>query len=143
MLTPLTLKQVAEKTGITENTLKKFARLGLLDQVERDARRRLVFSEKDLEWLAFLKRLQLTGMPVHQMQYLAVLFQKGDGTIQERILLLEKHRQGVLERLAEMEQHLAYIEAKINYFAIFDELNKSAPNNASAHSKMRGDTAKH
>lgn len=113
----LTIQQVAALTGLTEHTLRYYERAGLLDPVGRAASGHRRYTTRDIEWITFLTRLRATGMLIRQMQQYAELARRGPATAQERRLLLEAHRQAVLEHLREQEQHLALIEHKIRIYA--------------------------
>jgi DNA-binding transcriptional MerR regulator len=109
------IRDVAQKVGLSEHTLRWYERIGLLDRIERgpDGRRR--FGQKDLDWILLLTRLRATGMPVKDMQRYAELVRSGAGQ-QERIELLSEHRSRVRAALIAQEECLQMLDAKIRNY---------------------------
>ena len=109
------IREVAEKVGLSEHTLRWYERIGLLDRIERgpDGRRR--FGQKDLDWILLLTRLRATGMPVKEMQRYAELVRAGAGQ-QERIELLSEHRSRVRAALVAQQECLQMLDSKIRTY---------------------------
>ena len=63
------------------------------------------YSNRDLDWLDFVGKLRLTGMPVADMVRYAELVREGDDTFGDRFELLEATREDVLARIAELRGH--------------------------------------
>jgi DNA-binding transcriptional MerR regulator len=82
-----TIREAAEKCGLTLHTLGWYERIGLLDRIDRTADGRRCFTEADLEWLLLLSRLRVTGMPVRDMLRYAELVRSQAGK-PERLELL-------------------------------------------------------
>jgi DNA-binding transcriptional MerR regulator len=108
-------REAAEKCGLTQYTLRWYERIGLLDRVERTADGRRRFSDADLDWLILLSRLRATGMPVRDMLRYAELVRSG-AREQERIDLLREHRERVRQALAEQQDCLKLLDAKIGNY---------------------------
>lgn len=98
------------------DTLRYYERVGLIDDVGRTATGQRRFSESHIEWLGILKCLRDTGMPIEQMCRFAELARSGDGTIAERIELLETHQRAVAERIADLKNKRDHISGKIAYY---------------------------
>ena len=109
------IREVAEKVGLTEHTLRWYERIGLLDRIERgpDGRRR--FGQKDLDWILLLTRLRATGMPVKDMQRYAELVRAGAGEA-ERLELLSEHRSRVRAALIAQQECLQMLDTKIRIY---------------------------
>lgn len=109
------IREVAEKCGLSEHTLRWYERIGLLDRIERgpDGRRR--FAPRDLDWILLLTRLRSTGMSVKDMQRYAELVRAGAGQ-QERLDLLSEHRRRVRAALVEQQECLQMLDAKIKTY---------------------------
>jgi DNA-binding transcriptional MerR regulator len=109
------IREVAEKVGLSEHTLRWYERIGLLDRIERgpDGRRR--FGQKDLDWILLLTRLRATGMPVRDMQRYAELVRAGAGE-QERLELLSEHRSRVQAALVAQQECLQMLDTKIKIY---------------------------
>ena len=55
-------------------------------------------------------------MPIRDVRRYAALVRAGEGNEQERLDLLRAHRQVVLARLAEVQDHLGAIDYKIGLY---------------------------
>lgn len=75
------------------------------------------FTNRDLDWLTFVGKLRLTGMPVAHMVRYAELLREGDHTFEERQELLEATRRDVRMRIAELHDTLAVLDHKIDFYA--------------------------
>jgi len=115
-MTGWTTRQAAEKTGLTQHTLRWYERIGLLDRVDRTADGRRRFSDADLDWLLLLGRLRATGMPVRDMLRYAELVRSGAGE-QERMDLLRRHRERVRQALLDQQECLSLLDAKIENYS--------------------------
>lgn len=118
------ISEVAERTGLSAHTLRWYERIGLMPHVARQgaagaggkgARRR--YSDRDLDWLAFVGKLRLTGMPVADMIRYAELVKAGDDTFGERQELLEAHRATVRDRITDLQACLLVLDYKIDTYA--------------------------
>ena len=114
-MTGWSTREAAEKCGLTQYTLRWYERIGLLDRVERTADGRRRFSDADLDWLILLSRLRATGMPVRDMLSYAELVRSG-AREQERIDLLREHRERVRQAVAEQQECLKLLDAKIGNY---------------------------
>ncbi len=63
-----------------------------------------------------ITKLRSTGMPIRDVRRYADLVRAGDGNEAERLELLRAHRQAVLARLAEVQDHLGAIDYKIGLY---------------------------
>ncbi|GID96178.1 MerR family transcriptional regulator [Amorphoplanes digitatis] len=107
--------EVAQRTGLSLDTLRYYERIGLLDGVDRTPAGRREYSDDDLGWLEILRCLRETGMPIQQMRRYADLC-RDDGTIAERIALLEQHDNSVRDQIAMLQSQRAHLRGKIDYY---------------------------
>lgn len=108
-----TISQVAAMTGLTAHTLRWYEQIGLLPDVGRSATGQRVFDGRDLERLAFIGKLRVTGMSVAAMVRYAELARQGEATADERQELLEQTRGDVVARIAELQDALAALDEKL------------------------------
>ncbi|MFJ6247885.1 MULTISPECIES: MerR family transcriptional regulator [unclassified Streptomyces] len=111
-----TIGEVAALTGLSAHTLRWYERIGLMPHVDRSHTGQRRFTSRDLDWLAFVGKLRLTGMPVADMVRYAELVRAGDHTREERRALLEATRRDVLARVAELRDTLAVLDVKIAHY---------------------------
>ena len=113
----LTIAEVAERTGLTRDTLRYYERDGLMLGVGRTGSGHRRYSEHDLGWIELITKLRATGMPVREVRRYAELVRAGDGNEDERLALLRVHREQVRAQLDTMAAYLDAIDMKISYYA--------------------------
>lgn len=111
-----TISEVVAFSGLTAHTLRWYERIGLMPHIDRSHTGQRRFSNRDLDWLAFVGKLRLTGMPVADMVRYAELLREGDHTYGERQELLETTRRDVKTRIAELQGTLAVLDHKIDFY---------------------------
>jgi DNA-binding transcriptional MerR regulator len=112
-----TISQVAAFTGLTAHTLRWYERIGLMPHVDRSNTGQRRFTNRDLDWLEFVTKLRLTGMPVADMVRYAELIRVGEETFEQRQELLERTRRDVIDRIAELQDTVAVLDHKISFYA--------------------------
>ncbi|MFG1806283.1 MerR family transcriptional regulator [Streptomyces sp. NPDC049040] len=112
-----TISEVAAFTGMSAHTLRWYERIGLMPHVDRSNTGQRRFSNHDLDWLAFVGKLRLTGMPVADMVTYAELVRAGKRTEAQRKALLEATRVDVVQRIAELQDTLTVLDHKIQTYA--------------------------
>ena len=91
----LSISDAANATGLSVHTLRYYERAGLmLDPVERAPSSHRRYTEDEIRWVTLLTRLRATGMPIRRIRDYADLVRAGDGNEDERLALLEAHRDG-------------------------------------------------
>jgi DNA-binding transcriptional MerR regulator len=116
-----TIAEAARASGISAHTLRYYERAGLIGGVDRATSGHRRYSEADLAWINVLQRLRATGMPIRSIRRYAELVQANDGNEAERLALLKEHQAAVRAQLAEVRDHLAFIDQKITIYE--DRLN--------------------
>lgn len=106
------ISQVAERTGLSVHTLRYYERAGLITGVDRADNGHRCYTEADVVWLEFLKRLRATGMPTSQMRRFADLRRQGDTSLGERATILEEHYAAVEKQITELNNNLQAIRSK-------------------------------
>lgn len=121
------IAEAAERTGLTAHTLRYYERAGLLSPPERGTNGHRRYSDTDLGMLRILTRLKATGMSIAEMRRYAQLCRTGPATFEARRVLLEEHRQQVLDRIADLQSDLRLIETKIKFYAGGDTRDLASP----------------
>lgn len=110
------MKDVCRKTGMTYEALKFYCNQGLVPNVKRDANNYRVFDDQDVAWIESLGCLKRCGMSIQEMKaYIALCF-RGEESIPERKVILQKKRQQLLERIRELEGAVEYIDGKQAFY---------------------------
>ena len=110
------IQDVSNKTGLSTHTLRYYEKEGLISGVERSQGGFRQYTDEDLERLGLICCLKNTGMSIQEIARFVQLTHEGDHTLEERVELLREHRDRVLERMAEMQQHLDKVTWKLNFF---------------------------
>lgn len=111
-----TMMQVCRELDMTYQTLKFYCNEGLIPGVKRDSNNRRVFDEKDIKWIKDLTCLKKCGMSIQEMkEYLALCLQ-GESTIIPRKEMLEKKQETLRNTIKELEESIAYIDWKQNFY---------------------------
>src|SRR6478609_1060972 len=111
-----TISEVVAFSGLTAHTLRWYERIGLMPHVDRSHTGQRRFSNRDLDWLAFVGKLRLTGMPVADMVRYAEMVREGDHTSRERQAMLESTKLDVQARIAKVQGTLAVHNFKIDFY---------------------------
>ncbi len=112
----LNIKEFSKISGISSYTLRYYEKIGIFQEIRRNASGHRTFTEKDLLWAEFINRLKETGMPLEQIKKYALLRQQGERTANTRKVLLEKHAAVLKKKISEEKRHLTKLEEKIKYY---------------------------
>ena len=107
------IQKVSKLTGLSSHTLRYYEKIDLLLNIERDSKGYRDYSEKDLVWIEFIKRLKATNMPLNEIKKSALLRSKGDSTINDRLEILQNHQSRVQRQMNDLLIHQEKIKEKI------------------------------
>jgi len=124
MIKTYKISEVAFITGLSIPTLRYYETLGLLKPV-RQANNYRVFTDKELNWIDFIKRAKATGMPLVKIMTYAKLREQGHETIKERIAILEQQEQILHEEQAKIQGHIDFLQKKKQYYAQITAKNEA------------------
>ena len=89
----MTIKEISELSGLSQDTLRYYERVGMIPAVTRTSGGTRDYQEEDMRWVTLAKCMRSAGLPIEVMiDYL----KQGDETIPERLSLL-KEQMNVLE----------------------------------------------
>ena len=111
-----TMMQVCRELDMTYQTLKFYCNEGLVPNVKRDHNNRRVFDDKDVKWIKDLTCLKKCGMSILEMKEYLELCLQGESSIMQRKELLSKKRNALLASIKELEDSVAYIDWKQNFY---------------------------
>lgn len=113
--------ELARRSGLTAHTIRYYERIGLLPYADRDRSSQRDYDASILVWIEFLGKLKTTGMPIREMLRYAALREQGSRTEPERRAQLERHREQVRARVAELNACLLVLDTKIDGYADSDK----------------------
>ena len=111
-----TIGEMARKLNVAPSTLRYYDKEGLLPFVERSSGGIRMFKDEDMEWLRLLGCLKKAGMPLKEIRSFLDWSRQGDATISQRLELLEKQRQSVLDQQKQLEDTLLMLDYKRWYY---------------------------
>lgn len=112
----MTIKEVSEKYKIPQDTLRYYERAGMIPPVTRTAGGIRNYTPEDLRWVEHTICMRSAGLPVETMAQYVALFQQGDETIPQRLELLLKQRQSLVDQKAQIEATLDRLAIKIERY---------------------------
>lgn len=120
---PLSIGEVAERTGLSVHALRFYEREGLLvGPVRRTTGGRRQYAAVDVEWLQICVKLRESGMPLADLRRFAALVRQGPGNEAERLELLDGHRRRVDTQIQALVECREVIVRKVDIYA--DHLNR-------------------
>src|SRR5215469_4312096 len=124
----LTIRNMADRCGMTAHTLRYYERVGLIQPVGRARNGHRRYSEADAAWLHFLHCMRDTNMPIREMQRYAAMRAMGQSTLEQRRKLLEDHRAVIAGKIAALERARTLLTSKIvNYRKIEERTGIPSP----------------
>lgn len=110
-----TIGEFSAISGISTYTLRYYEKENLIIPRRKDNGRR-TYTENDIRWIEFIKRLKDTGMPIKEIQSYAELRAQGDATLEARMEMLVEHRTLLVDEIAAMQENLSKLDNKIEYY---------------------------
>ncbi|TLG77406.1 MerR family transcriptional regulator [Culicoidibacter larvae] len=109
------MKEFSEQTGFSIDTLRYYEKIGLL-KPDRNEHGYRIYSKRDLEWVAFIKKLKATQMPLAKIIEYSELRSAGEGTLTQRKALLIEHQEKMQKELAIIIDGQTAIANKIKFY---------------------------
>ncbi|MBO2465332.1 MerR family transcriptional regulator [Actinomadura violacea] len=110
---PLSIGQVAERTGLSVHTLRFYEKEGLFAMPVRRVGGQRVYGDAELDWLYLCTRLRASGMPLPLIREYAALVREGMTTVEARLSLLREHRERVAAQMEELQGCLDLVSRKV------------------------------
>ena len=79
------IKEVAEKTGLSIATLRYYDKEGLLPFVDKKPNGTRVFKDEDFQGLNIITCMKKSGMSIKEIKEYVDLCNKGDATLEDRL----------------------------------------------------------
>ena len=111
-----TMKETCQKVGMTYETLKFYCNEGLVPNVKRDKRNYRIFDDRDINWINSLSCLKKCGMSIQDMKIYLSLCLKGQSTIPERKIMLNKQKVDLMNRILELNECVDFIDNKQQFY---------------------------
>ncbi|MDY3844549.1 MAG: MerR family transcriptional regulator [Ruminococcus sp.] len=92
----MTIKEVCSKFDISPDTLRYYERVGVIPEVNRNARGIRDYTDEDIKWVETAICFRSAGMPIELLIEYVRLFREGDNTFEARCSLLKEARERIL-----------------------------------------------
>ena len=107
--------EISKITNLTIDTLRYYEKEGLITPA-RDQNNIRMYSDSDIRWIQFIKKLKQTGMPLKNIKEYSNLRDQGDSTINERLSLLYEQKQRLEQNSKQLEEHILFLNNKIDIY---------------------------
>lgn len=135
----LTIRELAERAGLSTYTLRFYEKAGVLGATPRASNGHRRYLDADVRWLAFVMRLKATGMPLVEIKRYALLRAQGDSTVAPRLDMLVAHRENLARKLQELQDNMAALDDKV---AIYQAMLQQAQSARTRIAKTTKNSAK-
>lgn len=120
----MTIKEVSEKFGITQDTLRYYEKAGIIPKIARTPGGARDYQTEDLEWVEHVVCLRSAGMPVESLVEYLRLTQMGDGTFPERLELLRRERENLVGQQKKLQDAMERLDYRISRYQAAVETGK-------------------
>ncbi|WP_339224079.1 MerR family transcriptional regulator [Paenibacillus sp. FSL H8-0332] len=108
------IKETAERTGMSEDTIRYYEKIGLLPRAKRRGNSHRIYSDADLSRMQLVTCLKKTGMSLDDMRpYLDLSLDADLSQYPELHTMILNHRQKIIEQIASLQQIVDFIDVKI------------------------------
>lgn len=114
----MTIKEVSEKYGLSQDTLRYYEKIGVIPPVTRTAGGIRNYTEQDIGWVENAVCMRNAGLPVEVIAEYCRLFSMGDSTIGARLELLTEQRKKLIEQKEQLETEISRLDYKIGRYEI-------------------------
>lgn len=114
----MTIKEVSEKYGLSQDTLRYYEKIGVIPPVTRTSGGIRNYTEQDIGWVENAVCMRNAGLPVEVIAEYCRLFSMGDPTIGARLELLTEQRKKLIEQKEQLETEISRLDYKIGRYEI-------------------------
>ena len=100
----MTIKEVSEKYGISQDTLRYYERVNVIPKVTRTSGGIRDYQEEDLRWVELAVCMRNAGLPIESLIEYQRLFRAGDSTIPARLELLNEQMDILQKQKEQIEE---------------------------------------
>ena len=112
----MTIKEVAEKYGISQDTLRYYERVKVIPEVTRTNSGIRNYQEEDLAWVELAVCMRNAGLPIECLIEYQRLSQEGDSTIPARLELLKNQMEVLRQQKIKIEETIDRLTYKISRY---------------------------
>ena len=110
------ISEVAEKFGLTQDTLRYYEREGLIGPISKGKNGIRNYSEEDIKRIQFVKCMRTAGVEISMLKKYIKLLDGGDNTVKERREILVEQRKILKKKLDAMQEAYDKLNMKIDLY---------------------------
>ncbi|EHO3277328.1 TPA: MerR family transcriptional regulator [Listeria innocua] len=110
-----TIGAFSKEVGLSIDTLRYYEKEKLILPKRNEINRR-IYDSSDITWINFIKKLKQTGMPIKNIKKYAKLRYLGNQTIEQRMTLLYRQYDILVEKREEIELYTQFLLNKIDIY---------------------------
>ena len=107
------IAEVSEKYGIPQDTLRYYEREGVIPEIKRGNGNIRDYTEDDCKEIAFAQCLKSAGFTVEEIVEYRNLSKRGDETIPDRLALMQRKREDLLQQREALDKALKLLDHKV------------------------------
>lgn len=112
----MTIKEVAEITGISIDNLRYYERIGLIPEVPRTSSGIRDYDDISLRWVEFAMHFKKAGMPLESIREYIQLAIKGESTKAARREILLEAKEDLEAKIRDIQESLDVIYYKLDTY---------------------------
>ena len=112
----MTIKEVSEEFGISQDTLRYYERVGLIPPVTRTSSGNRDYQESDLGRVENAACMRNAGVPIEALIEYVKLYQMGDTTFEARRQLLQEQYDALQEQKEQIEATMKRLAYKVSRY---------------------------
>lgn len=112
----LYIKQASETTGLSASNIRYYEKEGLIKNLARNEVGERIFTDAEIDWILFLKKLRDMDVPIAKMREYANLREQGNPTATARKKILEEHRKIMFDKIVLINEQIKLLDDKIIYY---------------------------
>lgn len=108
------IKETAEQTGISEDTIRYYEKIALLPRADRKDNGHRVYRQENINTIRLIACLKKTGMPLEEIRpFLVVSADANPAEYPELVEHLRSHRENIVSQIASLQQVVEFIDIKL------------------------------
>lgn len=112
----MTIKEVAERCGESEHTIRYYCKEGLFPFTTRDENNVRLFTERDMEGVNIVLCLRDTGMSLKEIRHYMDLCKEGISTLPERLKIIQSQKAKAYAELDNFKKKINHLEEKEQFY---------------------------
>lgn len=117
----LSIREVANRTGIKSHTLRYYENEGLLFDVKRSESGQRIYHAKHLEFLEVITCLKDSGLTINDIKSYIPLFKKGKESYLERAKVFDTRKIEIEKKIKQLQKQLELATYKSWYYQNIDK----------------------